>query len=92
MMSIRLNSSTNLKMVRSVFMNPVILPICAVAPPPDTSPIKAVKLLNIAGAYWRGDVNRKQLTSIYGISFPKQKELTEYLEMLEEAKKRDHRK
>ena len=59
---------------------------------PDTSPIKAIKLLNIAGAYWRGDVNRKQLTRIYGITFPKQKELTEYLEMLEEAKKRDHRK
>ena len=59
---------------------------------PDTSPIKAVKLLNIAGAYWRGDVKRKQLTRIYGITFPKQKELTEYLEMVEEAKKRDHRK
>jgi threonyl-tRNA synthetase len=59
---------------------------------PDTSPIKAVKLLNIAGAYWRGDINRKQLTRIYGITFPKQKELTEYLELLEEAKKRDHRK
>jgi threonyl-tRNA synthetase len=59
---------------------------------PDTSPVKAVKLLNIAGAYWRGDVTRKQLTRVYGITFPKQKELTEYLEMLEEAKKRDHRK
>lgn len=59
---------------------------------PDTSPVKAVKLLNIAGAYWRGDVTRKQLTRIYGITFPKQKELTEYLELLEEAKKRDHRK
>lgn len=59
---------------------------------PDTSSIKAVKLLNIAGAYWRGDEKRKQLTRIYGITFPKQKELTEYLEMLEEAKKRDHRK
>lgn len=58
----------------------------------DTSVIKAVKLLNIAGAYWRGDENRKQLTRIYGITFPKQKELTEYLIMLEEAKKRDHRK
>lgn len=58
----------------------------------DTSPIKAVKLLNIAGAYWRGDENRKQLTRIYGITFPKQKELKEYLELLEEAKKRDHRK
>jgi threonyl-tRNA synthetase len=59
---------------------------------PDTSPIKAIKLLNIAGAYWRGDEKRKQLTRIYGITFPKQKELTEYLELLEEAKKRDHRK
>lgn len=59
---------------------------------PDTTTIKAIKLLNIAGAYWRGDEKRKQLTRIYGITFPKQKELTEYLEMLEEAKKRDHRK
>lgn len=59
---------------------------------PDTSTIKAVKLLNIAGAYWRGDEKRKQLTRIYGITFPKQKDLTEYLELLEEAKKRDHRK
>jgi len=59
---------------------------------PDTSNIKAVKLLNIAGAYWRGDEKNKQLTRIYGISFPKQKELTEYLALLEEAKKRDHRK
>jgi len=59
---------------------------------PSSEKIKAIKLLNIAGAYWRGDENRKQLTRIYGISFPKQKELTAYLEMLEEAKKRDHRK
>jgi threonyl-tRNA synthetase len=59
---------------------------------PDTSPIKAVKLLNIAGAYWRGDESRKQLTRVYGITFPKQKDLDEYLVMLEEAKKRDHRK
>ena len=58
----------------------------------DTSPIKAVKILSVAGAYWRGDEKRKMLTRLYGISFPKQKELTEYLEMLEEAKKRDHRK
>mgnify|MGYP002701135390 CR=1 FL=1 len=49
-------------------------------------------MLNVAGAYWRGDEKKKQLTRIYGISFPKQKELTEYLELLEEAKKRDHRK
>jgi threonyl-tRNA synthetase len=59
---------------------------------PNTGYIKAVKLLNIAGAYWRGDEKRKQLTRIYGITFPKQKELKEYLELLEEAKKRDHRK
>lgn len=59
---------------------------------PDSSPIKAVKLLNIAGAYWRGDEKRKQLTRIYGITFPKQKDLTDYLTMLDEAKKRDHRK
>lgn len=59
---------------------------------PNTGMIKAVKLLKVAGAYWRGDENRKQLTRIYGISFPKQKELTEYLELLEEAKKRDHRR
>lgn len=59
---------------------------------PHTGFIKALKLLNIAGAYWRGDEKRKQLTRIYGITFPKQKELTEYLVFLEEAKKRDHRK
>lgn len=59
---------------------------------PDTGPIKAIKLLNVAGAYWRGDESRKQLTRIYGITFPKQKELTDYLHVLEEAKKRDHRK
>ncbi len=59
---------------------------------PHTGFIKAVKLLNVAGAYWRGDENNKQLTRIYGISFPKQKELNEYLELLEEAKKRDHRR
>ena len=58
---------------------------------PDTGVIKAVKLLTIAGAYWRGDENRKMLTRIYGITFPKQKELDEYLVLLEEAKKRDHR-
>ena len=59
---------------------------------PNTGKIKAVKLLNIAGAYWRGDENNIQLTRIYGISFPKQKMLKEYLEKLEEAKARDHRK
>ncbi len=59
---------------------------------PNTGFVKAVKLLNIAGAYWRGDETKKQLTRIYGITFPKAKELEEYLVMLEEAKKRDHRK
>ncbi len=58
---------------------------------PSTGHIKAVKLLNVAGAYWRGDENKKQLTRVYGISFPKQKLLNEYLELVEEAKKRDHR-
>jgi threonyl-tRNA synthetase len=59
---------------------------------PHTGYIKAVKLMNLAGAYWKGDEKNKQLTRIYGITFPKQKELDEYLAMLEEAKKRDHRK
>ena len=59
---------------------------------PNTGIVKAVKLTNIAGAYWRGDENNKQLTRIYGVSFPKQKLLTEHLELIEEAKKRDHRK
>ncbi len=59
---------------------------------PHTGHIKAVKLLNVAGAYWKGDEKNKQLTRIYGISFPKKKELTSHLERLEEAKKRDHRK
>ncbi len=59
---------------------------------PNTGFIKAIKLTALAGAYWRGSEKNKQLTRIYGISFPKQKELTEYLEILEEAKKRDHRK
>jgi len=59
---------------------------------PNTGIVKAVKILSVAGAYWKGDENNKQLTRVYGISFPKQKELTEYLELLEEAKKRDHRK
>lgn len=57
-----------------------------------TEPIKAIKLLSVAGAYWRGDEKRKQLTRIYGITFPKKKQLDEYLVLLEEAKKRDHRK
>jgi threonyl-tRNA synthetase len=59
---------------------------------PDTSYIKAIKITSIAGAYWRGDENRKQLVRIYGITFPKKKMLDEYLALLEEAKKRDHRK
>tara|TARA_B100000475_G_scaffold147360_1_gene109058 strand:+ start:505 stop:2442 length:1938 start_codon:yes stop_codon:yes gene_type:complete len=58
---------------------------------PSTGHIKAVKLLNVAGAYWRGDEKNKQLTRVYGISFPKQKLLSEYLELIQEAKKRDHR-
>ena len=59
---------------------------------PNTEPIKAVKLTNIAGAYWRGDEKRKQLTRIYGVTYPKKKMLDEYLELLEQAKLRDHRK
>lgn len=59
---------------------------------PNTGFVKAVKLTNIAGAYWRGDEKRKMLTRIYGVTFPKAKELSEYLTLLEEAKKRDHRK
>ncbi len=59
---------------------------------PHTGFIKATKLTALAGAYWRGDETRKQMTRIYGVSFPKQKELTEHLELIEEAKKRDHRK
>lgn len=59
---------------------------------PNTGTVKAIKLTGIAGAYWRGDENNKQLTRVYGISFPKQKDLSQYLALLEEAKKRDHRK
>ena len=59
---------------------------------PDTSKIKAIKLLSLAGAYWRGDIKRKQLTRVYGITFPKQGMLDEYLDLLEKAKERDHRK
>ncbi|MFY7826409.1 MAG: threonine--tRNA ligase [Flectobacillus sp.] len=59
---------------------------------PNTGFIKAVKLMNVAGAYWRGDVSRKQMTRVYAVTFPKQKELDEYLHLLEEAKRRDHRK
>lgn len=59
---------------------------------PTTGPIKAIRLTNIAGAYWKNDANNKMLTRIYGVTFPSQKELDEYLQLLEEAKKRDHRK
>lgn len=59
---------------------------------PSTDKIKAIKLMKVGGAYWRGDESRKQLTRIYGVTFPKQKELTEHLHLIEEAKKRDHRK
>src|ERR1044072_4797892 len=59
---------------------------------PTTAPIKAIKLTNIAGAYWKNDANNRQLTRVYGVTFPSQKELDEYLTLLEEAKKRDHRK
>jgi threonyl-tRNA synthetase len=59
---------------------------------PNTGFVKAVKLMSVAGAYWRGDETRKQLTRIYAVTFPKASELTEYLRILEEAKKRDHRK
>ena len=59
---------------------------------PNTGLIKAIKLTNIAGAYWKGDEKNKQLTRLYGVTFPSQKELDEYLALLEEAKKRDHRK
>ncbi len=59
---------------------------------PDTSHIKAVKVMSLAGAFWRGDDTRKQMTRVYAVTFPKQAELEEYLRLLEEAKKRDHRK
>ncbi|MDI9864164.1 threonine--tRNA ligase [Flectobacillus sp. DC10W] len=59
---------------------------------PNTSFIKAIKLMSVAGAYWRGDISRKQMTRVYAVTFPKQKELDEYLHLLEEAKRRDHRK
>ncbi|MCB0569838.1 MAG: TGS domain-containing protein, partial [Phaeodactylibacter sp.] len=59
---------------------------------PDTGYIKAVKLTNVAGAYWQGDESRQQMTRVYGITFPKQSELEEYVQMIEEAKRRDHRK
>ncbi|NVN95304.1 MAG: threonine--tRNA ligase [Bacteroidetes bacterium] len=76
----------------SLYQTGEFIDLCRGPHIPDTSFIKAIKLLNTAGAYWRGDEKRKQLTRIYGITFQKQKELTEYLVLLEEAKKRDHRK
>ncbi|TAE47704.1 MAG: TGS domain-containing protein, partial [Cytophagales bacterium] len=66
--------------------------LCRGAHIPHTGFIKAVKIMNLAGAYWRGDVTRKQLTRLYAVTFPQDKELKEYLVLLEEAKKRDHRK
>lgn len=76
----------------SLYKQGAFVDLCRGPHLPDTSHIKALKLLSVAGAYWRGDEKRKQLTRIYGISFPKKKMLEEYLLMLEEAKKRDHRK
>ena len=82
-----------LKDGRSLSIHKVILPICAAARIfLIQALLKAVKLTNIAGAYWSGDEKNKMLTRIYGITFPTQKELDEYLHLLEEAKKRDHRK
>ena len=69
-----------------------MLDLCRGPHIPHTGSIKAIKLMSLAGAYWRGDENRNQMTRVYAITFPKKKELTEYLELLEEAKKRDHRK
>src|SRR5574343_401655 len=66
--------------------------LCSGGHIPNTGIIKAMKIMSVAGAYWRGDEKNKQLTRVYGISFPKQKDLTDYLELLEEAKRRDHRK
>ena len=77
---------------RSLYSQGNFTDLCRGPHLPNTGFIKAVKLLNIAGAYWRGDEKNKQLTRIYGITFEKQKDLNAYLEKLEEAKKRDHRK
>ena len=76
----------------SFYTNGSFTDLCRGPHIPDTSVIKAIKLTSIAGAYWRGDQNRKMLTRIYGITFPKKSMLDEHLLMLEEAKKRDHRK
>ena len=76
----------------SFYQNGEFIDLCAGTHVRYSSKLKAFKLLSIAGAYHRGDEKNKQLTRVYGISFPKQKDLTEYLELLEEAKRRDHRK
>jgi threonyl-tRNA synthetase len=76
----------------SFYQNGNFTDLCRGPHLPNTSFIKAIKILSVAGAYWRGDENRKQLTRVYGITYPKKKFLDEYLVMLEEAKKRDHRK
>ena len=76
----------------SVYTQGTFTDLCRGPHLPDTSHIKAIKLLSVAGAYWRGDERRKMLTRIYGITFPKQQMLDDYLEMLEKAKERDHRK
>jgi len=76
----------------SIYSNGNFTDLCRGPHLPSTSLIKAIKLLSVAGAYWRGDEKRKQLTRIYGITFPKQKMLDDYLELLEQAKARDHRK
>lgn len=76
----------------SLYTQGTFVDLCRGPHLPSTEPIRAIKVLSIAGAYWRGDEKRKMLTRIYGITFPKQKMLDEYLVFLEEAKKRDHRK
>lgn len=76
----------------STYTQGVFTDLCRGPHLPDTSYIKAVKITSVAGAYWRGDEKRKQLVRLYGITFPKKKQLDEYLVMMEEAKKRDHRK
>lgn len=76
----------------SIYQDGEYVDLCAGPHLPKTSQIKAIKLMNIAGAYWRGDEKNKMLQRIYGTSFPKQQELDDYLNMLEEAKRRDHRK
>ena len=76
----------------SLYTNGNFVDLCRGPHLPSTEPIKAIKLTSVAGAYWRGDEKRKMLTRIYGITFPEQKMLNEYLVFLEEAKKRDHRR